>query len=538
MNPQSASPVPGVTVLTQELLPEPVRGAPEAKPSASRNLLDDVLEATGPSGQSASLLQRFLRESHVGEAIRQWLGPLPSLSAPALRQFIAQHLNRDIARLDALLNGQVNAILHHPEFQKLEASWRSLRFLVDQTPEGSNVKIRVLNVSWKELTRDLTVRSLEFDQSQLFRKVYSEEFGAPGGEPFGVLLGDYEIRHKMSADHPYNDVETLGAIAGVAAAAFAPFIAASHPTLLELGSFSELERPLNLTGTFEHLDYLKWKAFRKSEDSRFVGLTLPHVLVRLPYVDDNARTDGFRFREEVGAFDRRNYLWGNAAYAFGAVLIRAFVDSGWLADIRGARRGELGGGVVDGLPVHSFRTDRNGSGISVTPRSSTDTIITDAQEKELGLLGFIPLCYCQDTELSAFYGNQSVQEPQEYDKISATTNARMSAMLQYILCASRFAHYLKVIGRDRIGAFTTAADFQHYLRSWLTAYTTSNDKAAPDLKARYPLREGRVEIEELSDKPGTYGCRIFLRPHYQLDQLASVLRLESTLAPTGPTSKS
>ena len=401
------------SLLTTEHSPLTTHPAANAARLSTPGFLDAVLQATTPAVQGTSALDRFLQEPVPGKALQQWLGPLPALHGPALKRYVAQRLNRDIARLDALLNGQVNAILHHPDFQKLEASWRSLHFLVQQVPDGGNVKIRVLNVSWKELTRDLTVRALEFDHSDLFRKVYSDEFGTPGGEPFGVLLGDYEIRHRMSADYPYNDLETLNAVAGVAAAAFAPFIAAAHPSLLELTSFADLERPLNLSRTFEHLDYLKWKAFRKKQDARFVGLTLPRVLVRLPYVDDSARTDGFRFREEVASAERGNYLWGNAAYAFGAVLIRAFVESGWLADIRGARRGELSGGVVAGLPVHSFSTDKSG----VAPKCSTDTIITDAQEKELGALGFIPLCYCQDTELSAFYGNQSVQEPQEWDKL-------------------------------------------------------------------------------------------------------------------------
>jgi type VI secretion system ImpC/EvpB family protein len=520
MRPPSAAAIPAVSVVTQELAAAPV------PPPAARGLLDAILEAKPAAPQGPSALDRFLQERVPTNALQQWLGPLPALRGRALRDHVAQRLNRDIARIDALLSGQVNAILHHPDFQKLEASWRSLRFLVEQVPEGSNVEIKVLNVSWKELTRDLTVRALEFDQSELFRKVYSEEFGSPGGKPYGVLLGDYEIRHRMSADYPYNDVETLSAIAGVAAAAFAPFIAAAHPSLLELTSFADLERPLNLTQTFDHLDYLKWKAFRKKEDARFVGLTLPRVLARLPYGEDNARVDGFRFREEVSAPHRANYLWGNAAYAFGAVLIQAFVESGWLADIRGARRGELSGGLVAGLPVHSFSTDKRG----VAPKCSTDTIITDAQEKELGMLGLIPLCYCQDTELSAFYGNQSVQEPREYDQASATVNARLSAMLQYIFCASRFAHYVKVIGRDRVGSFTRAADVQNYLRTWLMNYTTANDRGGP----RHPLREARVEVEELPDKPGSFGCRIFLRPHYQLDQLASVLKLESTLAPSKP----
>ena len=509
-----AQTTPGVQTLTQEIAP------PAAPPQ--RTLLESLLESATVSKES-SRLDRFLEEPSPAKALVDWIGTLPKLAWPALKRHIAQKLNRDIARLDKLLSDQVNAILHHPDFQKLEASWRSLKYLVEQVPYGANVKIRVLNVSWKELTKDLTVRALEFDHSDLFRKVYSDAFGMPGGEPFGVLIGDYEIRHRPSPEHPFNDLETLNAIAGVAAASFAPFIAAAHPSLLELQSFAELERPLNLSKTFDHLDYLKWKAFRKKEDSRFVGLTMPHVLARLPYTDDSGRTDGFRFHEDVTGPDRSKYLWGNAAYAFGAVLIRAFVESGWLADIRGARRGELSGGIVADLPVHSFGTDRAG----IAPKCSTDTVVTDAQEKELGMLGFIPLCHCQDSERAAFYGNQSVQAPEEYDKNSATVNARLSAMLQYIFCASRFAHYLKVIGRDKVGSYPRASDFQHYLRSWLMNYTTSNDKAG----ARYPLREARVEVEELPDKPGSYSCRMFLRPHHQLDQMTSVLKLESTLAP-------
>ena len=443
------------------------------------------------------------------------------MSPADFKQYVVQRLNQDIARLDGLLTEQLNAILHHPKFQKLEASWRSLRFLVDHVPENGKevVNIRVLNVSWKELTNDIE-RAMEFDQSELFRKVYSDEFGSPGGKPFGVLLGDYEIRHRMGTDYPYNDMETLRGIAEVAAASFAPFIAAAHPSffLLESDSFTDLEKPFNLPQVFEDLEYLKWREFRKKEEARFIGLTMPRVLARLPYVDDSSRVDGFRFREEVGAADRRGYLWGNAAYAFGAVLIRAFVSSGWLADIRGTRRGEISGGVVDGLAVHNFSTDKR----SVAPKCSTDVIITDAQEKELGGLGFIPLCSCQDTELSAFYGNQSVQEARIFYENSATLNARMSAMLHYILCASRFAHNIKIMARNMTGSLTGLEEIQRRLHSWLQRYASST------VSPERPLRFGKVEVKE--EQAGRYACRVFLQPHYQMDQLVSELRLDTTLA--------
>jgi type VI secretion system protein ImpD len=407
----------------------------------------------------------------------------------------------------------------------MEASWRGLHFLVHQVPEGENVKIRVLNLSWKELTRDLE-RALEFDQSQLFRKVYNEEFGTPGGEPFGVLLGDYEIRHRPAPDHAFDDVSTLTSISNVAAAAFAPFIAAAHPALLDLTSFAELEQPLNLPRTFEQAEYLKWKAFRDTEDARFVGLTAPRVLMRPPYADDGSREDGFRFHEQLEGVGRAQHLWGTAVYAFGSVLIRSFTQSGWLANIRGVERGVEGGGLVAGLCTPSFATDKPG----VATKCATDVIITDAQEKELAELGFMPLCHCQDTEYAAFYGNQSVQSPKPYDELPATINARLSAMLQYILCVSRFAHYLKVMTRDKVGSFFGPAECEDYLRRWLLNYTTGNDNASAEMKARYPLREAKVQVRERPDKPGTYTCVIHLRPHFQLDQMVTAVRLVTELA--------
>lgn len=281
-----------------------------------------------------------------------------------------------------------------------------------------NLKVRLLNLAWKELARDVQ-RTTEFDQSQLFRKIYSEEFDTPGGEPFGVLIGDYEIHPRASAAHPIDDVSVLATVSQVAAAAFAPFIAAAHPSMLELESFQGLERSLDLPRTFEQLDYLKWRAFRETEDARFVGLTLPRVLIRTPYEDDGSRVDGFVFREQTGSPDGSGYLWGNAAYALAAVLCRSFDESRWLAGIRGVRRSVDGGGIVPGLPVHCFGTDR----VGVVPKSSTEVLITDPLEQELSELGFIPLCHCPDTELSVFYSNSSVQKPKRYDEMAATINA-------------------------------------------------------------------------------------------------------------------
>jgi type VI secretion system ImpC/EvpB family protein len=520
MGPRSAEVVPSLEVVTREAPPGAAPG---------RSLLDAVLEATAAGGaRVGGVLERFLAEPSLGKALAGWLGPDFLRPGPGLKQRLAQRLGRDIARLDDLLSRQVNAILHHPRFQKLEAAWRGLRYLVEQAPEGENVKVRVLNVSWQELARDLD-RALEFDQSWLFRKVYGDEFGMAGGEPFGVLLGDYEVHLRPGPDHPTDDVAALKSIAAVAAAAFAPFIAAAHPSLLDLESFTRLERPLNLAQTFERVEFLKWRALRQSGDARFVGLTLPRVLLRLPYADDNSRADRFRFREEVGRADRGEYLWGNAAYAFGAVLIRAFATCGWLADIRGAQRGVVGGGLVTGLPVHAFGTDTDG----VAPKCSTEVVITDAMDKELGDLGFLPLCACPDTEWSAFYGGQSIQKPQVYDELPATVNARLSALLPYVFCAARFAHYLKVLVREKVGAFAGAAECEEHLRRWLQRYTNASDSASPELKARHPLRESRVQVRESTGSPGTYVCVVHLRPHFQLDQLVSSLRLVTRLPAEG-----
>jgi len=450
------------------------------------------------------------------------------------KEEIVRRLGREVARLDGLIARQVNAILHHPAFQKLEASWRGLRYLVETLPEDNTVKLKVLNLTWAELVGDQS-RALEFDQSHLFRKVYESEFGHPGGEPYGLLLGDYEIHHRPGAGHPSDDLEALAKVAGVAAAAFAPFIAGVQPSFFGLDSFTELERSLDLAKIFEQMDYLKWRGLRQAEDSRFVGLTLPRILLRLPYGTPGAPRDALGLRESVAGPDRSKYLWGNAVYAFGAVVIRSFVHSQWLADLRGVRTGINSSGVkvclddaglVGGLPVHSFATDRLG----VATKCTTDVIITDSQEKGISELGFIPLCHCHDTGFSAFYSNQSIQKPAVYDDPRATANARLSVMLQYMLCVSRFAHYIKVIARDMTGSMITPETCEDELRKWLQNYVTGSDNAGPETKARYPLREARVQVRELPDRPGSYNCQIHLRPHYQLDQMFMSVRLTTKLA--------
>ena len=527
--------------------PEPIGQGPDGQ-SAGRTqecgteltprptLLDFVLEkeavaeAEKPKHAAADRrLHRFLTATSIEDGLLIWFDG----DVPRTVEELGRTLNCDIAQIDELLNLQINAVIHHPAFQRIEASWRGLRYLVDRLDVDSAAKVRVLNVSWKEVSRDME-RAIEFDQSQLFRKIYSEEFGVAGGEPFSVLIGDYEIRPFPSHDHPHDDISTLRGISQVAAAAFAPFITAPHPSMFGLDDFGTLERSINLNRVFDQTEFLPWRRFREAdEDSRFIGLTLPRVLSRTPYEDlglnhrGQVRVDSFRFQEDVSGPDRSKYLWGNASYAFAAVLVRSFQESGWLADIRGVRRGIEGGGLVTGLPVHCFQTDRDG----VAMKSSTDVVITDMLEKTLGELGFIPLCQCQDTEYSAFYGNCSVQKPKPYDRLAATINARMTSTLQYTLCVSRFAHYLKVIGRDRVGSFAEASETERFLQEWLTKYVTVDDDASPQVKSRFPLREASVSVHEIPGQAGKYECVMHLRPHYELENLSAAVRLRSELSP-------
>ena len=453
-------------------------------------------------------------------------GPPPSCEPGSLRRSLAL----DIARLDAKINAQLNAILHHPRFQALEASWRGLKYLTDGLPDGHQVRLRALNLSWSELTRDCA-RAIEFDQSQLFRKIYSEEFDLSGGEPYGVLLADYEIREQPADDYPYNDISTLGTLSHIAAAAFAPLIIGVHPTLFGIDRFANLEMPIDLADSFRGPRHTAWQSLRDSEDSRFLGLVLPRVLRRRPYHDDCRRADGFGFREDAGGESADRYLWGTAVYALGSVVARCFAQSGWMADIRGVRLPAEEAGLVTGLATDSFATDRYG----LIPKYPTDVLITDNQERELSELGFIPLCVCRGTPWAAFYSNASMQRSQTYTHDAANQNARISTSLQYLLCASRFSHYIKIMMRDKIGSLVTAERCQDYLQSWLHSYTVGNDDASHEMRMKYPLREARVEVREQLDKPGHFFCVMHLRPHLQLDHLASSIRLVTQVASVQPT---
>lgn len=419
-----------------------------------------------------------------------------------------------IAEIDDLISLQLNEVLHHPDLQKLEASWRGLHYMVFNTETGSSLKLRLMNITKAELLKDLE-KAVEFDQSALFKKVYEEEYGTFGGAPFATLIGDFEFGR-----HP-EDMYLMEEISHVCAAAHAPFLSAASPELLGFDDFTELSGPRDLAKIFDTVEYAKWKSFRASEDSRYVGLAMPHVLGRLPYGPDTAPVEAFNFVERTDGTDHNKYLWMNAAYALGTKVTDAFAKYGWCAAIRGVE----GGGLVEGLPTHTFATDDG----EVALKCPTEIAITDRREKELADLGLIPLVHCKGTDYAAFFSTQSAQKSKEYNTDAANANARLSSQLQYIFAVSRIAHYLKSMMRDKIGSFASKSSVELFLNNWISQYVLLDDNASQEAKAQYPLREARIEVAEIPGKPGAYKSVAFLRPHYQLDELSVSLRLVAEL---------
>lgn len=422
-------------------------------------------------------------------------------------------IKRRMADIDKLLSVQLNEIMHHPDFQRLEGSWRGLHYLVHQSETGTRLKIRVLNVSRKDLLNDLE-RAAEFDQSALFKKVYEAEYGMFGGEPYGALIGDYEFSR-----HP-QDMALLERVSNVAAAAHAPFVSAANPALFGLESFTELAKPRDLAKIFDTVEYAKWKSFRDSEDARYVALTLPRTLARYPYGKKTVPVEAFDFEETVSDHDQ--YLWSNAAYSYGTKLTQAFAQYGWCAAIRGVE----GGGLVEGLPTHTFATDEG----ETVLKCPTEVPITDRREKELDDLGFIGLVHCKGTDKAAFFGARSCQKPKVYDRDDANANARLSTMINYLMCTSRFAHYLKAMARDKIGSFMERSECEDWLNRWILNYCLENpETAGQKAKAEKPLREARVTVRDVKGKPGCYEAVAHLRPHFQLEELGVSLRLVAEL---------
>ena len=424
-----------------------------------------------------------------------------------------------VAELDKKISAQINAVIHHEDFAKMESAWRGLSYLVNNTQTSESMKIRVMNISKKDLQKMMKkFKGTAWDQSPLFKKLYEEEYGTAGGEPYGAIIGDYYFNHTAP------DIELLKGIAQIAAAAHAPFIAASDPSIMNLDSWQELANPRDLTKIFSTPEYAAWRSFREMDDSRYVALTMPRVLSRVPYGADTNPVEGFNFTEDTGAGNSANYNWMNAAYAMGVNINRSFVDYGWCARIRGVESG----GIVESLPTHTFPTDDGG----VAMKCPTEIAITDRREAELSKNGFLPLIHWKNTDYAVFLDGQTVNKPQEYDNPDATANASLSARLPYIFATCRFAHYLKCIVRDKIGSFKERADMERWLSDWISNYVTSDPNASEDVKAKYPLAEAKVTVDTIEGQPGYYSAKFYLRPHYQLEGLTTSLRL-TTKMPSG-----
>jgi type VI secretion system protein ImpC len=489
----------------------PITTKPVIDTSAEGAVIIDQILSEGSMVRGGSEDQKKHAKDIIGEFVHQIVDEKMKVDQDAVKA-----IQDRIAQIDDLIGRQLDAILHAPEFQYVEARWRGLHYLVMNTETSTRLKIKVLNVKKDELRKDFEA-SPEYDRSSLFKKVYEEEYGTFGGAPFGMLLGDYEF------DSSNSDIGLLRGLSQVAAGAHAPFVSSASPHLFDMDNFTQMGVPGDLAKLFESTQLIPWREFRESEDSRYVGLVVPHVLMRLPYGPKGIPVDGFVYEENTGAAEDTNFLWGNAAYALGQRITNAFALYGWCAAIRGVE----GGGLVENLPVHVFRTTDG----DLAVKCPTEVAITDRRENELSELGFIGLCYKKNSGQAAFFGGSTANKPKAYNLPSATANARLSAQLPYILATSRFAHYIKVMMRDKIGSFLTRDNVSSYLNNWIADYVLLNDDAGQETKARLPLREARIDVTDVPGKPGAYRAVVFLKPHFQLNELTVSMRLVADLPP-------
>ncbi len=474
------------------------------------------------SSEFASLLQKEFRpksdqaktavESAVKTLAEQALANTDLISDDALRS-----IEGIVAEIDKKLTEQVNLILHHEEFQQMESAWRGLHYLVNNTETDEMLKIRVMNISKKDMHKTLRkFKGTAWDQSPIFKKIYEEEFGQFGGEPYGTLVADYHF------DHSPPDIELLGEMSKIAAAAHAPLITGAKPTLFQMDSWSELANPRDLTKIFQTPEYASWRSLRESEDAKYVGLAMPRFLGRLPYGSKTDPIEQFAFEEDTEGADSSKYGWVNAAYGMAVNINRSFKAYGWCSRIRGIESG----GALENLPSHTFPTDDGG----VDQKCPTEIAISDRREAELAKNGMMPLIHRKNSDLAAFIGAQSLHQPAEYDDPDATANANLAARLPYLFATCRFAHYLKCMVRDKIGSFKSRNDMQRWLQKWINQYVDLNaDISSEAEKARKPLAKAEVIVEEVEGNPGYYTSKFFLRPHYQLEGLSVSLRLVSKL---------
>jgi type VI secretion system protein ImpC len=478
--------------------------------------------ATMEASEFSALLNKEFKpqtdgaKQEVENAVRT-LAQQALASSKMISTDVVETINAMIAEIDRKMSEQINVIMHNPEFQKLESAWRGLHYLVSNSETDDQLKIRVLNVSKKDLHKTLKrYKGAAWDQSPIFKKLYEEEYGTLGGEPFGCLVGDYYF------DQGPMDVELLGEMAKIASAAHAPFLAAASPTVFQMESWQELSNPRDLTKIFSVPEYAGWRSLRESDDARYLGLTMPRFLARRPYGAKTNPVEDFNFEEDAAGPDAKNYVWANSAYAMAVNINRSFKTYGWCSRIRGIESG----GAVEGLPTHTFPTDDGGVDI----KCPTEIAISDRREAELAKNGFMPLIYKKNSDFAAFIGAQSLQKPAQYDDPDASANAALAARLPYLFATCRFAHYLKCIVRDKIGTFREAEDMQRWLQGWIMQYVDGDPShSTEETKSRKPLAAAEVKVEPVEGNPGYYSSKFFLRPHYQLEGLTVSLRLVSKL---------
>jgi len=492
---------------------DPTQEAPqtqtETQAQAAPSLLDQAIQATKRTepDETRNLLDNLMQS--VMEGTVTW------------DKSVSRTFKQALDLIDQKLSRQLNAVMHHEKFQKLEGSWRGLHYLVHNSNTNDMLRIRVCNITKRELFKDLDT-AVEFDQSQIFKKIYTAEYDTPGGTPYGALIGDYEF-----TNHP-EDMDLLRGIAGVAAAGFTPFLSAASCNLFEFDDWTELAKPRDLSSTFRSVKYTKWKSFREIEDSRFVTLAMPRVLARLPYGATTKPVEEFHYEEApidaqgvARAASHKDYCWMNAAFVLGTRLTDAFDRYGWCTAIRGAESG----GRVENLPTHIFTSDDGDPDM----KCPTEVGITDRREKELSDLGFLPLCHYKNQDYAVFFGAQTTQKPKKYDTAEATANAAISARLPYMMATSRFAHYLKVMARDKIGSFAEREDIEKWLNRWINNYVNSNPNATQEQRSKYPLREARIVVQEVPGAPGSYKAQAFMRPWLQFEELTAALSMVAEL---------
>jgi type VI secretion system protein ImpD len=491
----------------------------EVEVLAEEPLRSAIFRTLGEREPDYRRLDAFLSAEDEAAALSLWFGP--EVAATTSLDRLRRLADRDIAEIDAALNRFANSVLHHPRFQALESAWRSVLWLVNTLGADMMTGVRVLDARWSELARDLE-RAPEFDQSFLFDQIYNQEFGMPGGVPFSMMVGLYEVQHRPSRNHPTDDVTVMRHLSAVAAAAFCPIVMGVAPAMFGVDSFVDLDVRQSLAPTFRLPEYNRFQSFQQTPDSRFIGLVAPRILLRRAYRHRAAGDCGFRFEEDVSGTGEADQLWAPGAVGLANICLRAFNENRWLAAIRGTVQDQVTAGVMAGLPIADFETDAPETAL----RSSIEVNVSETLEREMADAGFIPIRRCKDTPHVAIYSMPTVHKPRgAYFSEIARVNEQLGSMLNYILCVARFAHYIKIIARNWIGSYKTAEECEKRLQRWLNGFCSGGDQLSYEMKARYPLQEGRIRVRDVPAKPGSYECTVALKPHFQLDQAVSEFQL-------------